>query len=145
MGRSFLSGVFLVFCISCSSLWGTRLEEGNPVDGLESLKNVMLYTISVWETYGTALLKAQITKTIQAERDPSYPDELRRERWEYIQECLEGVKARFCRSIEEAGSLIRLIQVIKDAPRPEGRLGFDGDTRLLEAERNYLLDTDPRL
>ncbi|MDR2420196.1 MAG: hypothetical protein LBD40_02685 [Puniceicoccales bacterium] len=144
MDGSFLPRAFLVFCISCSSLRGTGSKE-DTADDLESLKVIILHTISVWETYGTALLRARIERTIQAESDPFWPDEFKKEGWERMQEYLQAAKESFRRNIEEADSLIHFIQEVKDAPRPEGRLDVDGNLPLLEAERDYLLDTDPRL
>jgi hypothetical protein len=50
-----------------------------------------------------------------------------------MQGFLRIARTRFHRNIEEVDSLMRLIQVLKDAPRPEGRLDFDDDCHLLRA------------
>jgi hypothetical protein len=146
MGGNFLSRVLLVFCVSISftSLWGTR-EGEEPLDNLALLEKFALMTISTWDDNCPAFIKIRVREKIQLERDPLSTDELKRDGWEYIQQRLRKVKAKFLRSIEEVDSLMRLIQVIKDAPRPEGMLDFDADDRrLLVALRDHLMGTIPR-
>jgi hypothetical protein len=142
-GRS-LSRVFLVFCILCSPLWGVRLGE-DPADYLGSLEETMLHTVATWEAYEPNLLKTRIKEGIQSERNPLLPDELKIWGWEHIQGLLRDAIESFQRSIEEAGSLMRLIQLVKLTPRPEGRLDFYSNTHLVEAELKHLVDTMPRV
>ena len=126
MDGNFLSKAFLVFCISCLPLWGTR-EEEELTDDLKSLEETILFPILGWNANTPAFLMPQIKRRIQNERDPLSPDGLKREGWEDVQRRLEEVKVKFRRSIEEVDILMRLIQVIQDAPRPEGMLDFDAD------------------
>jgi transcriptional antiterminator len=144
VGRNFLSGVFLIFCFACLPLWGTR-EGEEPPDHLELLEKFVLMTISTWNDNSPAFIKARIMEEFQNESNPLLPEEFKKEGWEYIQERLGMVRAKFLRSIEEVDSLIRLIQVIIDTPRSEGVLDFEADDhRLLVALRDHLINTIPR-
>jgi hypothetical protein len=144
MDGGFCLRAFLIFCISCTPLWGIEGGE-EPTDNLESLERFMLMTIFTWNDNVPAFLGTRVREKIQNERNPLLPNELKEGGWEYIQARLRKVRAKFFRSIEEVDSLMRLVQVIQDAPRPEGSLDFEADDYcLLRALRDHLMDTIPR-
>jgi hypothetical protein len=145
MGKNFLSGALWVFCVTCFPLWGSAEEGEESPDNLELLEMFVMMTISTWDDNSPAFVKTQVREKFRNEKDPLYPNELKREGWEYIQGRLRMVRAKFLRSIEEVNSLMCLIQEIKDTPRPEGKLDLEAnDCRLLVVLRDHLMNTIPR-